>query len=57
MGDNELVSYNKWWGGDSKYRHKSVSLNGGFYSLNQVHCKSIWDTTLGHLKIGNLIII
>lgn len=44
VGDNELVSYNKWWGGDSKYRHKSVSLNGGFYKFKSGHCKSIWDT-------------
>ena len=35
VGDNELVSYNKWWGKDGGYRYRGPSLNGGFYNLNQ----------------------
>ena len=38
VGDNEIVSYNKWWGSNGP------SLNGGFYKFKSGHCKVIWDT-------------
>ena len=40
VGDNELVSYNKWWGGKPTY---NLKLNGGFYKFKSGHLKKIWD--------------
>tara|TARA_Y100000004_G_scaffold70406_1_gene79139 strand:- start:693 stop:1820 length:1128 start_codon:yes stop_codon:yes gene_type:complete len=38
VADNELVSYNKWWGGKPK-------LNGGFLKFKSgSRCQIIWDT-------------
>ena len=39
VADNELVSYNKWWGGRRKPK-----LQGGFYKFKSGECKVIWDT-------------
>ena len=37
VADNELVSYNKWWGGEPK-------LNGGFLKFKSGSCQIFWDT-------------
>jgi hypothetical protein len=37
VNDNELISYDNWWGGELK-------LNGGFYKFKSGKCKVIWDT-------------
>mgnify|MGYP001253479761 CR=1 FL=1 len=37
VGDNEIVSYDKWWGG------KGPTINGGFYKFKSGHCRAIWD--------------
>ena len=37
VADNELVSYNKWWGGKPK-------LNGGFLKFKSGSCQIFWDT-------------
>ena len=39
VGDYELVSYNKWWGGKPK-------LNGGFLKFKSGQLKVIWDEFL-----------
>tara|TARA_A100001011_G_scaffold183006_1_gene191916 strand:- start:287 stop:1030 length:744 start_codon:yes stop_codon:yes gene_type:complete len=39
VGDNELVSYDKWWGGKPK-------LNGGFLKFKSGQLKVIWDEFL-----------
>ena len=36
VGKNELVSYNKWWGGKPK-------LNGGFYKFKSGELKNFWS--------------
>ena len=40
VADNELVSYNKWWGGKSSY---GLKLNGGFLKFKSGECKIIWN--------------
>ncbi len=37
VGDNELVSYNKWWGNSPTPR-----LNGGFYKFKSGHLTDFW---------------
>ena len=39
VADNELVSYDRWWGGRRKPK-----LQGGFYKFKSGECKVIWDT-------------
>tara|TARA_B100001173_G_C15946247_1_gene529327 strand:- start:89 stop:862 length:774 start_codon:yes stop_codon:yes gene_type:complete len=46
IGDNELISYNKWWGRWTEFKKwkKIPKLNGGFYKFKSGQCKIIWDT-------------
>jgi len=39
VGDNELVSYDKWWGG-----HQKLKMNAGFMKFKSGQLKIIWDT-------------
>ena len=39
VGDNELVSYDKWWGGK-----QTLKLNAGFMKFKSGQLKIIWDT-------------
>ncbi len=50
VADNELVSYDKWWGGyqiiDGQYKNRKtygLKLNGGFYKFKSSSCQIIWD--------------
>ena len=38
VGDNELVSYNKWWGG-----YHRLKLNAGFMKFKSGQLKIVWD--------------
>ena len=40
VGQNELVSYNKWWGGKPTY---GLKLNAGFLKFRSGQLKIIWD--------------
>ena len=40
VGEQELISYNKWWG----LNDKKNQLNGGWYKFRTGECQVIWDT-------------
>jgi|TARA_Y100000031_G_scaffold82171_1_gene90560 hypothetical protein len=40
VSNNELVSYNRWWGSTPTH---GLKINGGFYKFKSGECKIIWD--------------
>ena len=43
VGENELVSYRKWWKKGDPCEGNTVKLNGGWYKFKSGSLKFVWD--------------
>ena len=43
VGENELISYKKWWKTGDTNKGNTVKLNGGWYKFKSGSLKCVWD--------------